>query len=200
MKLYYSPGACSLSPHIVAEELGLNLAYEKVDLRSKATETGADFASINAKGYVPALELEDGSLLTEGPVIVQYLADLKPAMRLAPAAGSMERYRLQEWLAYINVEVHKNLGGQFTAAPDARAALAANATRRLELVAKTLQNQPWLLGDQYSVADIYLYVVLSWAPALKFDLAPWPVLQSFVARVAARPAVQKARRDEGLAA
>jgi len=200
MKLYYAQGACSLSPHIVAEELGLALEYEKVDLRSKTTEHGADYRAISGKGYVPALVLEDGSLLTEAQVIVQYLADLKPTMRLAPAAGSIERYRLQEWLAYIATELHKNIGGLFVAAPDGRAGLIATATRRLDLVAKALDAQPWLMGDQFSVADVYLYVVLSWSPAAKFDLSPWPVLQSFVARVAARPAVQKARRAEGLPA
>jgi glutathione S-transferase len=144
--------------------------------------------------------MDDGSLLTESQVIVQYLADPKPELGLAPKAGSVERYRLQEWLAYISTEVHKNVAGLFRAAPDARAPYIANATRRLDLVAKTLDKQPWLLGEQFSVADIYLYVVLSWAPIVKLDLAPWPALQNFVAKVAARPAVQKARKDEGLPA
>ena len=200
MKLYYAQGACSLAPHITAEECGLKLDIIKVDLRVKQTESGADYNTVNAKGYVPALLMDDGSLLTESQVIVQYLADLKPELGLAPKAGSVERYRLQEWLAYISSEIHKNIGGLFRVAPEGREAMIATANRRLELAAATLQKQPWLLGEAFSVADIYLYVVLSWAPMLKFDLSPFPVLQQFVAKVAARPAVQKARVDEGLPA
>jgi glutathione S-transferase len=198
MKLYYAQGACSLAPHITAEECGLKLEIEKVDLRVRQTEKGTDFNTVSAKGYVPALLMEDGSLLTESQVIVQYLADLRPELGLAPKAGSAERYRLQEWLAYISSEIHKNIGGLFRATPEGREALIANANRRLELAAGALQKQPWLLGEQFSVADIYLYVVLSWAPVVKLDLSPFPALQDFVAKVAARPAVQKARRDEGL--
>ncbi|WP_428311697.1 glutathione transferase GstA [Hydrocarboniphaga sp.] len=200
MKLYYAQGACSLAPHITAEECGLKLDIVKVDLRVKQTEAGVDYNSVNAKGYVPALQMDDGSLLTETQVIVQYLADLRPEAGLAPKAGSVERYRLQEWLAYIAGEIHKNVGGLFRAAPDGREALIANANRRLEFAASALRQQPWLMGEAFSVADIYLYVVLSWAPMLKFDLSPFPALQDFFARVAARPAVQQARRDEGLPA
>jgi len=198
MKLYYTPGACSLAVHIVAEEAGIALELEKVDLRHKRTESGADFLAINDKGYVPALVLDDGSLMTEVAALLMYVADRKPEAKLAPAAGSLSHYRALESLCYIAGEVHKNIGGLFTASADAREPLMANAARRLDRVARTLEKQDYLLADGYSVADAYLFVVLGWAPMVKFDLSPWPALKAYSARIAGRPAVQCALRREGL--
>ena len=200
MKLYYSPGACSLSPHIVAHEAGIALELEKVDLRTKQTESGQDFVGISARGYVPALQLDNGEVLAESPAIVQYLADLKPESGLAPANGSMARYRLQEWLAYIGTEIHKSYSPLFNPATlDAvRADRAAYLQRRYGLIEQTLAKQPYLLGEQFSVADIYLFVVTNWARMVKLDLSAFPALQAFQERVAARPAVQAALRAEKL--
>lgn len=200
MKLYYKAGACSLSPHIVAEELGIALTLEAVDLRSKKLESGGDYLAVNPKGYVPALELDDGKVLTEGPSIVQYLADLRPTGGLAPVNGSFERYQLQEWLVYINGELHKQFGRLFApnVSAEVREVAVAMIGKRLGLVADTLAKQPYLIGDAYSVADIYLYVVLSWAPALKIDLSAWPVIEAYLAKIGARPAVRVARQKEGL--
>jgi glutathione S-transferase len=202
MKLYYKPGACSLSPHIVAEELGLSLTLEAVDLRSKTLASGGDYLAVNPKGYVPALALDEGQLLTEVPAIVQYLADLRPMGGLAPANGSFERYRLQEWLSYINGEVHKQFGRLFVpnAPAEVREAALALIAKRLQLIDDTLARQPYLLGEAYSVADIYLYVVLSWAPGLKIDLSAWPSIQAYLAKIGTRPAVRVARQKEGLPA
>ena len=173
-----------------------------MDLRSKKLESGGDYLAVNPKGYVPTLELDDGKRLTEGPAIVQYLADLKPAGGLAPVNGSFERYQLQEWLAFINGEIHKQFGRLF--APDVssevREATVAMLGKRLGLVADTLAKQPYLLGDAYSVADIYLYVVLSWSPVVKIDLSAWPVIEAYLAKIGARPAVRAARQKEGLPA
>jgi glutathione S-transferase len=200
MKLYYSPGACSLAPHIVAGEAGLALKLEKVDLRTKKTETGADFAAINPKGYVPALLLDDGELLTEGVAVSQYLADRKPESGLAPAAGSFARYRLQEMLTYINSELHKNYGPLFNpaTAPELRAEKVAALQKRYALIETQLQGHSYLFGEQFTAADAYLFTVTSWAGKLKLDLSAYPNLAAFQARVAARPAVQAAMRAEGL--
>lgn len=201
MKLYYSPGACSLSPHIVARELGIELTLEKVDLASKKTASGQDYLAINPKGYVPALEIAGGGVLTEGPAIVQYLADRKPEAGLAPAAGTLERARLQEWLGYINSEIHKNFSPLFNPklSAERRQEAVDTLTKRIGYVAQTLQTQPYLLGERFSVADAYLFVVLGWAGYVKMDLGAWPVLQDFIGRVAGRPAVQAALKAEGLA-
>jgi glutathione S-transferase len=198
MKLYFSPGACSLSPHIVARELGLDLALEKVDTRKKVTETGKDYWTINPKGYVPALELDSGELLTEGPAIVQYLADLKPGSGLAPANGSLQRYRLQEMLGYINSELHKTYTPMFSPAttPEAREGLVAHLKKRYGVLESVLAKQPFLLGEQFTVADAYLFTVTSWAGFLKLDLSELPNLLAFQERVAARPSVQAARAAE----
>jgi glutathione S-transferase len=202
MKLYFSPGACSLSPHIVLLESGLPFECEKVDLKQKVTASGADFTSINPKGYVPALQLDGGLVLTEGPAIVQYLADLAPEKHLAPLAGSLGRYKLAEWLNFISTEIHKAYGPLFNPASseeakgNARAALA----KRFPVPARTLAGNDYLLGDQFSVADAYLFTVLSWAAKVDVDLSPWPSLQAFQLRVGARPAVQRALREEGLLA
>lgn len=199
MKLYYSPGACSLSPHIVAREAGIDLLLEKVDLAAKKTASGADFAAINPKGYVPALELDNGEVLTEGPAIVQYLADTRPAAGLLPAQGTLQRYRILEWLAYINSELHKSYGPLFNPATTAesRAERIAYLRRRYALVESALSGRSWL-GEQFSVADAYLFTVTNWAGFLKVDLSEFPHLQAFQKRVAARAGVKAAMVAEGL--
>ncbi|HEY0490367.1 MAG TPA: glutathione transferase GstA [Telluria sp.] len=200
MKLYFSPGACSLSPHIVLLEAGLEFSTEQVDLRTKLDGSGADYTRVNPKGSVPALKLKDGAVLTEGPAIVQFLADLVPEKQLAPLAGSFERYRLIEWLNYISTEVHKGFSPLFKsgASPDARDAAISALAVRFGHVARSLEGRDYLLGDRFTVADAYLFTVLNWTGFTGIDLAPWPALQAFQARVAARPAVQQALRAEGL--
>ena len=200
MKLYYSPAACSLSPHIVAQEAGIAVDLMKVDLKAKTVADGTDYLKVNAKGYVPALRLDDGQVLTEGPAIVQYIADQKPGSGLAPKAGTPERYRLQEWLNFITAEVHKPMGSLFNpAVVDAwKQAVHDTLKKRLGYVAQQLEGRQYLLGDSFSVADAYLFTVLNWAGFVKFDLSPWPALQQYAARVAARPAVQAALKAEGL--
>jgi glutathione S-transferase len=199
MKLYFSPGACSLSPHIALREAGLDFTLVKVDLASgKIAADGSDFSRINPKGYVPTLELDDGRLLTEGPAIVQYIADRKPGSGLAPENGSFERYRLQEWLGFINSELHKGFGPLFdSATPDkAKTAACENLAKRLAFAAAQLEKSDFLLGGQFSVADGYLYTVLSWARWTGIDLARWPSLTAFQERVGQRPSVQAARVAE----
>ncbi len=200
MKLFYSPGACSLAPHIVALEAGIPLELEKVDLRAKKTGSGADFWALNPKGYVPALVLDDGEVLTEGVAVSQYLADRKPEAGLAAPAGSLGRYRLQEMLTYLNSELHKNYGPLFNPAtsPELRAEKVAALYKRYELIEKQLQARSYLFGEQFTAADAYLFVVTRWAPYLKVDLSAFPNLAAFQARVAARPAVQAAMLAEGL--
>jgi glutathione S-transferase len=200
MKLYFSPGACSLSPHIVLREAGLDFSAEQVDLRNKVTAGGADFRAINPKGYVPALQLDDGSVLTEGAVIVQYLADRAPESKLAPAAGTPERYKLMEWLNYIAAEVHKSFSPLFNPATgeEAKGAARAAIINRLKFVEQALDGQDYLMGSQFTVADAYLFTVLGWAGHVQLSLAELPTVQAYVARVGARPAVQQALRDEGL--
>jgi glutathione S-transferase len=200
MKLFYSSGACSLSPHIVAREAGIELRLQKVDLKTKTISADGDFFAINPKGYVPTLQLDDGEILTEGPAIVQYLADLKPEKGLAPPAGTMPRYHLQEWLGFINSELHKTSSPLFR--PDTpaetRAERQAYLNKRYGLVEKQLAGQPYLLGDRFTAADAYLFTVTNWAAPVKFDLSPFPNIRAFQERVAARPAVQAAMRAEGL--
>jgi glutathione S-transferase len=200
MKLYYSPGACSLSPHIVAKEAGLDVELKKVDLKTKTLAEGGAFAAVAGKGYVPALALDDGSLLTEGPVIVQYMADLKPDSGLAPKAGTMDRYKLQEWLNFITSELHKAMGTFFNPAvtPEWRKGVSDRLELRCEWLAKQLAGKQYLMGDKFSVADAYLFTILNWAPMVKFDLGKWPVLVEYHKRVAARPKVQEALKAEGL--
>ena len=191
MKLYYSPGACSLSPHIVLHELGLPHDVVKVDLNTKQTDDGRDFRAINAKGYVPTLQLDDGTILTEGPAIVQYLADLKPAMQLAPANGTVARYQLQEWLNFISTELHKQFSPLFNPASSADliAAQKAKLAERFALIDQTLGQQDYLLPSGFSVADAYLYTILTWAGFVGVDLSPWPALVRYKARMEARPGV-----------
>lgn len=200
MKLYFSAGACSLSPHIVLHELGIPFEAVKVDLRSKKTKAGDDLRTIAPKGYVPALVLDDGALLTEGPAIVQYLADQKPESGLAPANGTMERYRLQEWLNYLSTEIHKPFGPLFdkSTTDERRAVVVDQLGKRLDFVAKALEGKSFLLGESFTVADAYLFTLLGWSRWTSFDLSPWPVLVDYAARVSARPAVQAAMRAEGL--
>jgi glutathione S-transferase len=200
MKLYFSPGACSLSPHIVAHELGLPLKLEKVDTQTKRTETDRDFWQINPKGYVPALELDNGEVLTEGPAIVQYLADQKGNTALAPANGTLARARLQEALNYITSEIHKSYSPLFSdATPEAtREERKAYLAKRYGFIEKILAKQPWLLGEHFTVADAYLFTVTRWADFVKLDLSAFPHVQAFQKRVAARPAVQAAMAAEGL--
>ncbi|CAL1240860.1 glutathione transferase GstA [Candidatus Methylocalor cossyra] len=201
MKLYYTPGACSLAVHIVLREAGLPFELEKVDLATKKTEHGADFLAVNAKGYVPALGLDDGQVLTEDQVILQYLADRKPEAGLAPPFGTMERYRLMEWLGFIASEVHKGFGPLWNpSTPDAtRENALALLGRRFDYLAGRLEaGGPWLLGDRYTVADAYLYTVLRWCDLHKVDLGRWPGLTEYRARVAGRPAVREAVQAEGL--
>lgn len=200
MKLYYSPGACSLSPHIVSYELGLNLAIEKVDTKAKRTETGRDFLAINPKGYVPALELDNGEVLTEGPAIVQYLADLKANTALAPANGTLARARLQEMLNYITSEIHKSYSPLFKDdTPEAtRAERKAYLAKRYDFIEKILAKQPYLLGDHFTVADAYLFTVTRWADFVKLDMSAFPHVQAFQKRVAQRPSADAALRAEGL--
>ncbi|MEN3278722.1 MAG: glutathione S-transferase [Massilia sp.] len=199
MKLYFSPGACSLSPHIVLLEAGLAFTTERVDLREKRTAGGEDFRAINPKGYVPALALDDGTLLTEGPAIVQYLADLAPAAGLLPAVGNVERYKVIGWLNYISTELHKNFSPLFNpaASEDMRAHARKMLSLRLDYVARQLQEREFL-GTRFSVADAYLFTVLGWADRVQVSLAEWPVLEAYRARIAQRPAVVQAMRAEGL--
>jgi len=201
LKLYYSPGACSLAPHIVLRELGLPFDLERVDTKAGKTEKGTDFRSVNPKGYVPALQLDDGQVLTEGPVITQYLADRKPDARLAPAAGTLERYRLAEWLNYLTSEMHKSVGSLFNKEmPDAwRSWTKESVGKKLEFLSQRLAGRSYLLGEQFTVADAYLFVILGWTKWVGVDLARWPALGAYAGRIAARPAVQAALQAEGLA-
>ncbi|MHB1544047.1 MAG: glutathione transferase GstA [Gammaproteobacteria bacterium] len=202
MKLYYSPGACSLSPHIVAREAGLSLVLERVDLKTKKTEKGLDFMTVNPKGYVPTLEMDDGAILTEGPVIVQYLGDRKPDSGLVPPAGTPERYRLQEWLNFVSTELHKQYSPLFNPALPAeiKKIFAGNLERRYGFVAKTLENEPFLMGARFTAADAYLFTVTNWAKTVQFDLSKWPAIIDYQKRIASRPAVQQAFAAEGLKA
>jgi glutathione S-transferase len=201
MKLYFSPGACSLSPHIVAHELGIELALEKVDTKTKKiASNGSDYLTINPKGYVPALALDDGGVLTEGPAIVQYLADKKPDAKLVPPNGTLERYRLQEMLGYINSEIHKTYSPLFNpnTSPELRQERLEYLRKRYTFLEPLLADRKYLFGDQFTVADAYLFVVTNWSKPVKFDLSEFPNIVAFQKRVAARPAVQAAMAAEGL--
>ena len=200
MKLYYSPGACSLSPHIVSRELGLQLELKKVDTKQKTIEGGGDYRQVNARGYVPALELDDGEILTEGPAIVQYLADLRPEAGLAPKAGTFARYRLQEWLNLLTSEVHKQFSPLFkpNTPEDYKAVAKENIATRFDWLDGQLAGKDYLMGSQFTVADAYLFVLLGWARPSQIDLARWPNLAAFHKRVGARPKVQEALQAEGL--
>ena len=198
MKLYYKAGACSLASHIALSEAGVPFETESVDLATKVTATGADFTKVNPKGYVPALLLDDGTVLTEGVAIMQYVADLRPATGIAPANGTMERYRLQEWLHYIGSEVHKSFGPLFGPFPEeAKTALKERIRKRLGELDKHLAGRQWLL-DRFSVADGYAFTVVSWSKYVDISLDPYPNVKAYLGRVAARPKVQDALKAEGL--
>jgi glutathione S-transferase len=200
MKLYYSPGACSLSPHIALSESGLPFELVKVDLRAKKLENGDDYTQINPKGSVPALGLDDGGVLTEGPAIVQLIADKVGGGKLAPEQGTSERYRLQEWLNYVSTDLHKNFGPLFapTLNDEAKTFFKDRIAKHLGYIDKQLAGKDYLMGSQFTVADGYLFVILTWADRMKIDLSGWPNLVAYKARVAARPKVQEAMQSEGL--
>jgi len=200
MKLYYSPGACSLSPHIVSKEAGIALELQKVSTKDKTMEGGGDYWQVNGKGYVPALKLDDGQLLTEGPAIVQYLADRKPDSGLAPKNGTPERYRLQEWLNFITAEIHKGFSPLFRPnRPDEYKTISKeNLAKRFDWLDQQLKGKDYLMGKTFTVADAYLFVVLGWTKPTGIDLSRWPNLAAYHARVAARPKVKEAMVAEGL--
>ena len=200
MKLYYAPGACSLAPHIALCELGAPFSLEKVSLKSKKTQTGADYLAINSKGSVPALALDDGRLLTEAAVILQYIADQKPEAGLIPRAGTFERYRVLEWLNFIASDIHKGFSPLFNpnASADWRAGALALLAARFAWLSRELAAKTYLMGETFCVADAYLFTVLSWSSHVGVDLGQWPVLAAYQARVGHRPKVEEALRAEGL--
>jgi glutathione S-transferase len=200
MKLYYSPGACSLSPHIALHEAGLAHELVKVDLKAKTTENGEDFAKINPKNQVPALVLDNGEMVTEGPVIVQVIADKAPDKNLAPANGTDERYKMQEWLNFTTSELHKNFSPLFNPAiPDeVKKFFADRIMGKFKYADSQLAGKDYLMGKQFTVADGYLFVMTAWADRMKIDLSGLPNLMAYKARVAARPNVQAALKMEGL--
>lgn len=200
MKLFYAPGACSLSPHIALCEAGLDFDLAKVDLGAKTVEDGGDFNAINPKGYVPVLQLDNGEYLTEGPAIVQYIADQNPDCGLAPAAGTPDRYRLQEWLTFLNAEVHKNFSPLFNPAStdDMKTAASAALDQRLSYIAEQLEGKDYLLDDTFTAADAYLFTILGWGQFVGIDIGKWPTLGAYAGNIAQRPAVQKAMQAEGL--
>jgi len=200
VKLYYGPGTCALSPHIVLSELGLAHDLVKVSTKTRKMEDGGDYLQVNPKGYVPTLELDDGQRLTEGPAIVQYLADRVPSAKLAPANGTMERYRLQEWLNFITSEIHKQFSPMFNPATseEVKEGQRTKLAGRFDWLSRQLEGRQYLMGDQFTVADAYLFTVLRWSPFTGIDLGKWPVLAQYVARVGARPKVQAAMKAEGL--
>lgn len=201
MKLYYSPGACSLSPHIALHEAGIACEAVRVSTQSHTLPDGSDYYAINPLGYVPLLELDDGTRLREGPAIVQYIADLAPTKNLAPANGTLARYRLQEWLTFIGTEIHKGFSPLFNPRmPDeAKASAKEKLASRYAWLNSQLDGKEWLSGEHFSVADGYLFAVTNWAKPKGVDLSPHPHVQAWHARVAARPAVQAAMKAEGLA-
>ncbi len=200
MKLYYSPGACSLSPHIVLREAGLPFRLVLASTKTHQLADGTDYYTINPKGYVPLLELDDGQRLSEGPVIVQYIADQAPARQLAPAAGTMERYRLMEWLNFTTSELHKSFSPLFNPAmpEDAKALYRTRLLERFKWVDRQLEGRDYLMGTQFSVADAYLFTVAGWGKYVGVDISGLKHLGAYLGRVAARPAVQEALKAEGL--
>ena len=200
MKLYYSPGACSLSPHIVAREAGIKVDLQKVNTKDKSMEGGGDFWQVNAKGYVPTLELDNGERLTEGPAIVQYLADQKPESGLAPKAGTMDRYRVQEWLNFLTSEIHKQFSPLFrpNTPEDYKPIAKENLAKRFDFLDKHFAKNDYLMGKTFTVADAYLFVLTNWTKPTNIDLSKWPNLQKYNQRVAARPKVKEAMQAEGL--
>jgi len=200
MKLYYSPGACSMAPHIVAREAGHKIEIEKVDIPAKKTAGGEDYWAINPKGYVPALKMDNGQVLTEVGVIIQYLADQKPESGLTAKMGTMERYRQMEAVNFAATEIHKQLGALFNPkmTPEMKEVQLGTVERRFNALEKLLAGKQYITGEKYTVADAYLFTVLNWTKGLKIELDKWPNIKNFVARVAARPAVQETMKTEGL--
>jgi glutathione S-transferase len=200
MKLFTRPGTCSLATDIALREAAIPFELVKVSRHTGKTSDGVDFNEINSKGYVPALVLDGGEVLTENAALLQYIADLNPAAKLAPPVGTLERYRLSEWLAYINSEIHKTFSPLFmpNAPEDLKQYARANLAKRVGWLSERLGSKPYLLGEQFSVADAYLFVVLTWSPHVSFDLSSWPNLLAFQERVAARPHVMEAMAAEGL--
>ena len=200
MKLYYSPGACSLSPHIVLHEAGLPFEKIKADTKTKVMDGGGDYRTVNPLGYVPALALDDGTLITEGPAIVQYIADKVPEKKLAPAAGTIERTKLQTWLNFISTEVHKGFSPLFNPSmpEEAKTIFRDRLATRFAYVDKHLASNDYLMGKSFSVADAYLFVVTNWTVPTKIDLSPYPNILAFRKRMSERPAVQAALKAEGL--
>ena len=200
MKLYYAPGACSLSPHVVLREAGMTFDLDKVDLGEKKTSDGSDFTKISPLGYVPALQLDDGEVLTEGAAIVQYLADQAPAAKLMPEAGTTDRYKAQEWLTFISSELHKGFSPLFNPAlPDEmKSGVITRLETRFDYVEKKLAGKQYLMGDAFSVVDAYGFTILNWANFKDIDLSRWPNISAYMGRVAARPKVNEALKAEGL--
>lgn len=200
MKLYYSPGACSLASHIALQETGSPFEIDKFIASTGMTAGGEDFLKVNPKGYVPTIRLDDGSILTEGAAVLQYIADQNPESGLAPKAGTMERYRLQEWLTYIGTEIHKTFSPLFnkTVSLEVKDRAHELLIRRLGFVENQLADKPYLMGNNFTVADAYLFVVVSWSSHVGFDLAQFPRIREYLARIAVRPAVESAMKSEGL--
>jgi glutathione S-transferase len=200
MRLYFSPGACSMAPHIVLRTAGFTFELEMVDLAKKETASGEDYNKINPKGSVPAIQLDDGQILTEAAVILQYLADQKPESGLVPRPGTMERYRLMEWMNFVTSEVHKQFGPLFN--PKVTGEWKENQlnllSSRFDYLTKSLEGKQFLMGDKFSVADAYLFTVLNWSNFLKVDLEKWPTLKDYMGRVAGRPEVKETMQVEGL--
>jgi len=200
MKLYYFSGACSLASNIALREAGLPFELVRVDRRTRKAADGLDYSEVNPKGYVPALALDNGEVLTENVAILQYIADRNPASKLAPPAGTMERYRLVEWLAFISSEIHKNFSPLFRedAPEDTKQYVRKVLGIRLDYLNRAIGNRPFLMGEQFTVADAYLFTVLGWSRHLNFDLGKWPQVQRYMERVGARPQVGEALKAEGL--
>ena len=200
MKLYYFSGACSLASNIALREAGLPFELVKVDRRTWKAADGLDYNEVNPKGYVPALTLDNGEVLTENVAVLQYIGDRNPASKLAPPAGTMERYRLVEWLAFISSEIHKNFSSLFRddAPEETNQYLRKVLGNRLDYLSRAIGNRPFLMGEQFTVADAYLFTVLGWSRYLNFDLGKWPQLQRYLERVGARPQVSEALKAEGL--
>ncbi|MBS0380499.1 MAG: glutathione transferase GstA [Proteobacteria bacterium] len=201
MKLYYLPGACSQASNIALREAGLKFELVQVDRLTKKAADGLDFNEVNPKGYVPALTLDSGETLTENICVLQYIADRNPAAQLAPAWGTMERYRLVEWLGFVSSEIHKNYSVLFRkdAGDELRQHAIGNLSKRLDYLQRALGSKTWLMGEQFTVPDCYLGVVLGWSGHVKVDLGQWPELKRYLDRIRARPHVIEALRSEGLA-
>jgi len=200
MKLYYVPGVCSLAPHIALREAGLRFVLDRLDRETRITESGENYANVNPKGHVPALRLDDGTVLTENAVILQYIADRVPESGLAPAAGSMERYRLMEWLNFIATDVHKQFSPMFNPKlpPEWRDNQLAVLSKKFDYLSTRLEKQNYLMGDRFTIADAYLFAVLRWGERFRIDPSPWPVLVRFRDNITERPAVTETLRAEGL--